>query len=120
MPAGDETSGLDDQARRLYLARSLTRRATETIGGTVPVETSPDELAGIAQRLVKIRPDELAMKGLHLDPPYPGHVLADDVARRVVLSCIATIEGRSIGRVFTVLIAGREPEVSVEPPTAAG
>ena len=119
MPAGDETGGLDDQARRLYLARLLTRGATEAIGEMVPAETSHDELAAIAQRLTKVRPDDFAMTGLHLDPPYPGRVVADDVARRIVLSCTASIHGRSIGRVFTVLIAGREPEVSVAPPSAA-
>jgi hypothetical protein len=65
-----------------------------------------------------------ALEGLtharvRFDPPYPGVTAGPVLAGkrlRLVLACRAHDGNGELGTVFTTLIAGRKPTVSVAPP----
>jgi len=110
---------LADEARRLSLASALTRHARER------VEAFGAD-AGVAVLLVAARAladgmDEFAQRHhIRFEPAYPGSVAGPDASgerRRVLFVCTASRpDGRAVGTVFTTLIAGRSPSVSVGPP----
>jgi hypothetical protein len=103
-------SDLADEARRLALAAAATRHAIARLGEIVEGETLP------AARSLAEGADELERRhNVRFDPPFPG-MLAGDAAR-VLLACSARrASGEPIGIVFTTLIPGRRPSVSVAPP----
>jgi hypothetical protein len=103
-------SDLADEGRRLALAASLTRYVIERLGDVVQV----GDLAGA--RSLTQGADELAQRHrVRFDPPYPGMVSGD--AAKILLACSARrAGGGAIGVVFTTLIPGRRPSVSVAPP----
>jgi hypothetical protein len=82
---------LASEQRRLALAASLTRQITNSELG------------------------DASHPGTTFDPPYPG-VEARRDEHRVVYACTALREGVELGTVFTTLISGRKPSVSVAPP----
>src|ERR671918_1008175 len=47
----DDRAGIDEQARRLYLSRWLTRRAQTVVGGAIPDDTTTESLTALAVRL---------------------------------------------------------------------
>lgn len=110
---------LDDQTKRLVLARWLTRRAGDAVGGTVPADASPEALRELSARLDRVVGEGPPLAELGFEPPYPGRVAEDStVHTRLVFECDVDAGGDPLGVVLTVLIAGRRPEVSVAPPSA--
>jgi hypothetical protein len=101
------------EARRLALAASLTRQARRLVG-----EPPDDEqlLADAARELAAAE-----HRGVRFEPPYPGEGRPERAGgrTRLVLACTAHAEEGEIGTVFTTLIAGRPPAVSVAPPGTA-
>jgi hypothetical protein len=101
--------GLSDEARRLALGAAVTRHVISCVGEVV-ADTLP------AARSLSKGADELEQRHrVRFDPPYPGMVAGD--AARVLLACSARrADGDAVGVVFTTLIPGRRPSVSVAPP----
>ena len=119
---GNDASTIDLQATRLYLARWLAGRAAAATGGAIPADASDGDLARLVSRLGAVAAGGKIPGGLQLDPPYPGSIVDDSVAAgtpRVLLACDARRADAAVGVVFTVLIPGRLPEVSVAPPGAS-
>ena len=104
---------LDPAARRLVVASALRLHVARTLG-LGPVG---DDLAAAAARLRG--GDEVLGReyGLRFDPAYPGwgDVEAVSGGSRLVLTCRVTHAGEPAGRVVTVLIPGRPPQVSTLP-----
>jgi hypothetical protein len=118
----EDRAGIDDQARRLYLSRWLTRRAQSVVGGAVPDDASAESLTALAVRFRGPGSEKGPLAGLRFEPPYPGDVVESTTAggkARVLLASTVNSGADTLGVVFTVLIAGRHPEVSVAPPSAA-
>jgi hypothetical protein len=118
---GDRT-GIDDQAKRLYMSRWLTRRAVAAVGGAIPDDASPEGLEVLAARIRQPDSEQIPLTGLWFEPPYPGDVLESTTPAgraRLLLVCTVGAGAATLGVVFTVLIAGRHPEVSVAPSSAA-
>ena len=94
---------LADEARRLALGSSLTRQARRLT--PQPLE----DLAAAAEALTAA-----THRDVRFDPSYPG--VGEPEGVRLLLACRAYRDGEELGTVFTVLIVGREPTVSVAPP----
>jgi hypothetical protein len=121
-----------DQGRRLALAIALTHRAARDLGPRragggrgaprVPPDVDEAGLLELACRLAAhARPVERA-HALRFEPGYPGRtggVEAPGGTPRLVLACLAVDERSPVGVVFTTLIAGRPPQVTVAPPSAS-
>ena len=110
---------LDLQAQRLFVATALTTRASRCLRGHVAADSDAEDLLALARRLTEeIYPVERRY-GLRFDPSYPGVTAGVESAAgalRLVLACTAiTSEGKPLGVVFTALIPGRRPQVSVAP-----
>jgi hypothetical protein len=101
---------LTAEAHRLALAASLTRQARRLVA-----EPADDErlLIDGARRLAAV-----AHPRVRFDPHYPGVGKPERAGgrARLVLACTAYGDDGEIGTVFTTLIAGRPPAVSVAPP----
>jgi hypothetical protein len=101
-------SDLADEGRRLALGAAVTRHAIARVGEVsdpLPAARSLSEAAEELEQRHRVR----------FDPPYPGMISGD--AARVLLACSARRpNGETIGVVFTTLIPGRRPTVSVAPP----
>jgi len=116
-----DTAGIDDQARRLYLSRRLARSAQAIVGGAVPDDATPEGLAALAARLRGPDFEKGPLGGLRFEPPYPGDVVESTTVggkARVLLASTLSAGPTTLGVAFTVLIAGRHPDVSVAPPSA--
>ena len=102
---------LDPAARRLIVASALRLHVARTIG-TGPV----DDLPAAAAALVP-DPSFSRTHGLAFDPGFPGWGEVETVhgGSRLVLSCRVSHAGEPAGRVVTVLIPGRPPQVSTLP-----
>ena len=110
---------LDLQAQRLFVATALTTQATRCLRGHIAADSSAEKLLTLARRLAGgIEPLERRY-GLRFEPSYPGVTAGVENAGdtlRLVLACTAfTGEERPLGVVFTALIPGRRPQVSVAP-----
>ena len=110
---------LDLQAQRLFVATALTTRASRCLRGPVAADSDAEDLLALARRLAEeIEPLERRY-GLSFDPSYPGVTAGVESAGgtlRLVLACTAfSGEERPLGVVFTALIPGRRPQVSVAP-----
>jgi hypothetical protein len=110
---------LDLQAQRLFVATALTTRASRCLRGHVAADSDAEDLLALARRLnEEIYPVERRY-GLRFEPSYPGVTAGVESAAgalRLVLACTAiTSEGKPLGVVFTALIPGRRPQVSVAP-----
>ena len=94
---------LADEARRLALGSSLTRQACRLAAQPlVDLEAAAEALAAATHQDVVFEPE------------YPG--TGERVGRRLLLACRAYRGGEELGTVFTALIVGRAPTVSVAPP----
>jgi hypothetical protein len=110
---------LDLQAQRLFVATALTTQALRCLRGHIAANIDAEELLAMARRLTEqIGPIERRY-GLLFEPSYPGVTAGVESARgslRLVLACTAyTSEEKPLGIVFTALISGRQPQVSVAP-----
>ena len=114
-------SDLADEARRLSLASALTRHARGR-ARDFPLDTNVATLL-VAGRSLSSDSDEFERRHhVRFEPRYPGLVAGPRPSgsrARVLFACMAHgPDGRAVGRVFTTLIAGRQPTVSVAPPDA--
>ena len=110
---------LDLQAQRLFVATALTTQASRCLRGHVAADSGAEDLLALARRLAEgIEPLEQRY-GLRCEPSYPGVTAGVESAGgtlRLVLACTAyTSEEKPLGVVFTALISGRRPQVSVAP-----
>lgn len=113
----DPTLGLE--ARRLFVSAALTTHAARSVRGRVPAGSDEVGLLALARRLGEgIEPVERRY-GLRFEPTYPGLTAGPEAVRdgfRIVLACRAfDREGEPLGVVYTTLIPGRLPQVSVAP-----
>ncbi len=106
------------EARRLFLSAALTSYAARSTGGRVAEDSDARDLLILARSLDA----ESVERAHHLsfEPSYPG--VTDGVAEtasgglRLLLTCRAfDRDGAPLGVVFTTLIPGRLPQVSVAP-----
>ena|SRR5215218_7235619 len=111
----DPTLGLE--ARRLFVSAALTTYAARSVRGRVPAGSDEVGLLALARHLGEgIEPVERRY-GLRFEPSYPGLTPGPEAVRdglRIVLACRAFDRG-PLGVVFTTLIPGRLPQVSVAP-----
>jgi hypothetical protein len=111
---------LDLQAQRLFVATALTTQALRCLRGYVAANVDAADLLAMARRLTEQIGPIKRRYGLRLEPPsYPGVTAGVESASgtlRLVLACTAyTNEEKPLGVVFTALISGRRPQVSVAP-----
>ena len=110
---------LDIETRRLYLSAALTTRVLRHIGGRVATDSDARHLLALARDLSTQTERFEQTHHLYFEPPYPGvtagvqHVGS---GLRLLLACCASDrDGEPFGVVFTTLIPGRPPQVSVAP-----
>jgi hypothetical protein len=112
---------LADEARRLSLASALNRHARE-LAGELRAESDVARLLVVAHSLAAEVGELQQRHHVRFDPGYPGVVAGpetDGARARVLFACTAyRPDGHAVGTVFTTLIAGRRPTVSVAPPGA--
>jgi hypothetical protein len=110
---------LDLEARRLYLSAALTMQAARSIGGRIDADSDVLNLLALARDLVTQTEHIEHAHGLSFELPYPGvtaGVEAVGGSLRLLLACRASDRNqRPLGVVFTTLIPGRPPQVSVAP-----
>jgi hypothetical protein len=110
---------LDIEARRLYLSASLTMQVTRSVGGRVAADIDARDLLALAQDLVMEMERFEHAHSLSFEPPYPGvtaGVQNVGGGLRLLLACrVSACDGGPLGVVFTTLIPGRPPQVSVAP-----
>ncbi len=114
-------STLAAEARRLSLASALNRHALGC-AGDVPAGADEEALHGIARELGDGIEAFEQRHHVRFEPAYPGSLVESPpagTAARLLLACAALgADGVRVGAVFTTLIAGRRPSVSVAPPDA--
>ncbi len=113
---------LELEARRLFVSAALTTHAARLLRGRISTAAGANELLTLARRLGEETKGVERRHHLCFDPPYPGVTLGVESAGtglRLVLACRASdLEGSPLGVVFTTLIPGRSPQVSVAPAEA--
>jgi hypothetical protein len=114
---------LDLERRRLLISAALTTQTRRRLGSSLAANVSVGELldlgCGVGEEAGTI---ERAYR-LRFDPPYPGVTAGPQSVggtSRLMLACsVRDRVGTPIGVVFTTLIAGRPPQVSVAPAGAS-
>ena len=110
---------LDIETRRLYLSAALTTRVLRHIGGRVAADSDARQLLALARDLSAETERFEHAHHLYFEPPYPGVTAGVQYVGgglRLLLACCASDrDGGSLGVVFTTLIPGRPPQVSVAP-----
>ncbi len=110
---------LDLGTRRLYLSAVLTTRAARSIGRRVAAGSDAEDLLTLARELGTQMKHVEHVHRLSFEPPYPGVTAGSETVRgglRLLLACRAFgSDGEPLGVVFTTLIPGRPPLVSVAP-----
>lgn len=110
---------LDIEARRLFLSAALTAYVLRRIGGRVAGDSDARDLLALIRNLDAERVERA--HHLSFEPSYPGvtaGVENTSGSRRLLLACRAfDRDGVPLGVVFTTLIPGRLPQVSVAPAT---
>jgi hypothetical protein len=91
------------EQRRLALAAALTRQAVRLMADSERLDEAERALAEVSHPHTRFK------------PPYPGNRVRKGMERRV-FACTAFRDDAELGTVFTTLIAGRRPSVSVAPP----
>ena len=113
---------LDTEARRLFVSAALSAHAGRRLRGRIPSESVAEDLLRLACRLGEEANVVERRYGLRFEPAYPGVTGGPEAVRggcRLLLACGALDDGgTSLGVVFTALIPGRPPRVSVTPPGA--
>ena len=115
-------STLDTEKYRLFVSAALSTHAARRLRGRISPDSGAQDLLGLARRLGEETDTVERRYNLHFEPPYPGLTSGPEAIRggfRILLACTASNdEGASLGVVFTALIPGRPPRVSVTPPGA--
>ena len=111
---------LDLEARRLFVSTALTLQTVRRLEGRIVAESNAENLLTLARRLGEETGSVERRYRLRFDPPYPGVTAGPEVVRgglRLLLACTAFNQdrGKPLGVVFTTLIPGRLPQVSVAP-----
>jgi hypothetical protein len=110
---------LETESRRLVASAALTAHVMRILGGRVSAESGADELLALARRLRKAGPVAERRLGIRFEPPFPGVTAGVEEghgSHRLVLACTALGARREpLHVVFTTLISGRRPLVSVAP-----
>ena len=110
---------LDLQARRLFVSAALTTQAVREADGRLPSGSAGEDLLALARNLGEGISGLMRRHHLRFEPPYPGLTAGTErlpAGPRLVLACEAFDEGGwQVGVVFTTLIPGRLPQVSVAP-----
>ena len=113
----------DIATRRLFISAALSAHAARSLKGRIPFQSKGPDLLALARRLTDDAGSVERRYGLRFEPPFPGvtggvESVGDGV--RLVLACAASQEdGTPFGVVFTALIPGRPPQVSVAPAAAS-
>lgn len=110
---------LDLETRRLLMSATLTAQARRLLGRRLAAGSNAEELLDLARKLNEgATPIERAYH-LRFEPPYPGVTAGVQSAGgtyRLLLGCRASdMDGNPLGVIFTTLIPGRPPQVSVAP-----
>jgi hypothetical protein len=114
---------LDLERRRLLISAALTAQTRRSLGSSLAANVSVGELLDLACGVSEEAGTIERAYRLRFDPPYPG-VTAEPQSvggtSRLMLACsVRDRVGTPIGVVFTTLIAGRPPQVSVAPAGAS-
>jgi hypothetical protein len=109
---------LDLERRRLLISATLTAQARRCLGETL----AAGELLDMARRMNEGADSIERAHRLRFEPAYPGVTAGPESVggtSRLLLACnVRDRDGAPVGVVFTTLIAGRSPQVSVAPPGA--
>jgi hypothetical protein len=110
---------LDLETRRLYLSAALSSRVARSIGRRVAADSDAEDLLALA-RYLGVQTEHVERNHrLSFEPPYPGVTAGVEVVGgglRLLLACrIFDDEEGLLGVVFTTLIPGRPPLVSIAP-----
>jgi hypothetical protein len=110
---------LDLEARRLYLSAALTAWNLRRIGRRVSADSEVGDLLALARNLGTQTEQVERTHHLFFEPSYPGVTGGVETVGgglRLLLACRASDhDGEPLGVVFTTLIPGRLPQVSVAP-----
>ena len=111
---------LDLEARRLFVSAALTAHAVRRLGRRIAAESKAEDLFILARRLGEEMSLIERTYRLRFDAPYPGVTAGPELVvggSRLLLACTAsgTDDETPLGVVFTTLIPGRVPQVSVAP-----
>ena len=110
---------LDLQRSRLLISAALTAQARRRLGSSLAANLSVEELLDLACGMSEGAGTIERAYRLRFDPPYPGVTAGPQSVggtSRLMLACsVRDRVGTPIGVVFTTLIAGRPPQVSVAP-----
>lgn len=109
---------LDRESRRLTLAALLSGQAGRHAGGRIAATDDGAAVVALARRLAEAGQHVERTLGLRFEPPYPGVTAGPEAVGgglRLVLACAASDAMGTLGIVFTTLIPGRAPQVSVAP-----
>jgi hypothetical protein len=113
----------DLERRRLLISAALTAHARRRLGDSLADGSGPGELLDLAVRLKEDAGPVERNYRLRFEPAYPGFTAGPQIVGRtcrLLLACsVRDRDGSPLGVVFTTLIAGRPPQVSVAPPGAA-
>jgi hypothetical protein len=114
---------LDLERRRLLISAALTAQARRRLGSSLAANVSVGELLDLACRVSEEAGTIERAYRLRFDPPYPGVTAGPQSVEgtsKLMLACsVRDRVGTPIGVVFTTLIAGRPPQVSVAPAGAS-
>ncbi len=109
---------LDLEARRLFVSAALSTHAARSLRGHILAGGDAGEHLAVARRLGEgIVPVQRRYR-LRFEPSYPGLTAGPERVRggsHIVLACRAFDGQGPLGVVFTTLIPGRPPRVSVAP-----
>ncbi len=113
---------LDLERRRLLISATLTAQARQRLGSSLAAGSSPGELLDLVRTLNEVAGPVERAHHLRFEPAYPGVTAGPQSigdTSKLLLACnVRDRGGTPIGVVFTALIAGRPPQVSVAPPGA--
>ena len=114
---------LDLQRSRLLISAALTAQARRRLGSSLAANVGAGELLDLALGLCEGAGSIERAYRLRFEPPYPGVTAGPQSVGgtgRLLLVCKAFAHaGAPVGTVFTTLIAGRPPQVSVAPAGAS-
>lgn len=106
------------EAKRLFVATALTTHALRFLRGRIHPDSDEQVLLNLARNLAEGAGLVEGRHHLSFAPSYPGlssgaEKVGDSL--RLLLGCTAYSEETPLGVVFTTLIPGRLPQVSVAP-----
>ncbi len=108
----------DLQARRLFISTALTTHTLRILRGRIAADSSANDLLSLARPLSEEVVSIERRHHLRFEPSYPGVTAGvENVGSfRLTLACTAYDRNENpLGVVFTTLVPGRLPQVSVAP-----